>query len=271
MAAFIDSHVHLADAAFDPDRQAVIERARLAGARALVCIGESLATAFRAADIAAANPGLVSFTAGIHPHDAAAFDAAHDLPALRELAGKGAVAIGECGLDYHYDHSPRARQLDAFESQLDLARQLGRPVVVHTRQAVDDTRRLVRDAGRSGVAGVLHCFTGPRELAEDALDAGWLLSFSGVITFRSWTDDALLRLAPADRILVESDAPYLAPVPHRGRRNEPAWVSLTLGRLAGARGLPAGHLGEIVCENTVRFFGLGVQLSDRLDQRLSSP
>ena len=256
MAAFIDSHVHLADPAFDADRDAVIERARLTGARALVCIGESIDAAGRAAAIAERHPGLVAFTAGVHPHDAATFDAARDVRAIRDLAGRGAVAIGECGLDYHYDHSPRPRQLEAFEAQLDLARELGRPVVVHTREAVDDTRRLVREAGARGIAGVLHCFTGPRELAETALDAGWHLSFSGVITFRKWSDDALLRLPPADRILVESDAPYLAPVPHRGKRNEPSFVSLTLARLAEVRGARTDALGDIVCENAIRFFRL---------------
>lgn len=256
MAAFIDSHVHLADPAFAPDRDAVIARARLTGARALVCIGESIGAAEHAAAIAQAHPGFVAFTAGVHPHDAAGFAAGRDVPDIRRLAERGAVAIGECGLDYHYDHAPRDQQLEAFEAQLELARELARPVVVHTREAVDDTRRLVRAAGVRGIAGVLHCFTGPRELAETALDAGWHLSFSGVITFRKWNDDALLRLAPADRILVESDAPYLAPVPHRGKRNEPAWVSLTLARLADARGMKPDALGDIVCANAIRFFGL---------------
>lgn len=258
MATFVDSHVHLADAAFDADRSVVIERARLTGARALVCIGESVAAAERARDIASVHPGFVSFTAGIHPHDAHAFVHDRDVPAIRALVDQGAVAIGECGLDYHYEHSPRERQLEAFEAQIELARATTRPLVVHTRQAVEDTRRLVERAGTAGVTGVLHCFTGPRELAETALDAGWHLSFSGVITFRKWSDDALLRLAPADRLLVESDAPYLAPVPHRGKRNEPAWVSLTLAKLAEARGITVEGLGEIVVGNAQRFFGLTV-------------
>ena len=256
MAAFVDSHVHLADPAFDADREDVIERARLTGARALVCIGESIAQAERAAAIADRHRPWIAFTAGVHPHDAAGFNAARDVAAIRGLVNRGAVAIGECGLDYHYDHSPRDVQLAAFESQLELARELGLPVVVHTREAVEDTRRLVSEAGKRGIRGVLHCFTGPRELAETALDAGWHLSFSGVITFKRWDDHALLRLAPADRILVESDAPYLAPVPHRGKRNEPAWVSLTLATLAAARGVPAATLGDVVCENAIRFFRL---------------
>ena len=255
MATFVDSHVHLGDPAFDDDRDEVIERARLTGARALVCIGESIAAAGRARAVAERHPGFVWFTAGVHPHDAAGFDVERDSAAIRDAISAGAVAIGECGLDAHYDHSPWARQLEAFEAQITLANDLGRPLVVHTREAVDDTTRLVVDAGRRGVTGVLHCFTGPRELATAALDAGWYLSFSGVVTFKKWTDDGLLRLAPADRLLVESDAPYLAPVPHRGKRNEPAWVSLTLARVASARGLNAEALGAIVSENAARLFG----------------
>jgi TatD DNase family protein len=255
MATFVDSHVHLADEAFNDDREAVIERARQTGARALVCIGESIAAAARAQAIARDHPGLVYFTIGVHPHDAAGFEPDRDSAAIRAGVRAGAVAIGECGLDYHYDHSPRDRQMAAFECQLAIAVESKRPLVVHTREAVDDTRAMVADAGKRGVIGVLHCFTGPRELAVTALDAGWHLSFSGVITFKKWTDDALLRLPPEDRVLVESDSPYLAPVPHRGKRNEPAWVSLTLARLAEARGVPADSLGRATSENAARFFG----------------
>lgn len=256
MADFVDSHVHLADAAFDEDRDAVIERARLTGARALICIGESIAAAQRARDLAERSKGFLRFTAGVHPHDAHTFDVERDTASLRAAVAAGAVAIGECGLDYHYDHSPRDRQLDVFERQIALARELNRPLVVHSREAVEDTRRLVASAGKQGVRGVMHCFTGPRELAETALDAGWMLSFAGVITFKKWADDALLRLAPADRLLVESDAPYLAPVPHRGKRNEPAWVSFTLARLAEARGVSADLLGRSIADNALRIFAV---------------
>ncbi len=258
MPRFVDSHAHLADPAFDPDRDAVIARARAAGAQAVVCIGESIAAANRAAAIAATHPGFVACTAGVHPHDAAAFDADRDPPALRELLAAGACAVGECGLDYHYGHSPRDRQRVAFAAQLDLAAECARPVVVHTREAEDDTRAMVGEAGRAGVVGVMHCFTGSAALAEAALDAGWMISFSGIITFRRWTDEALLRMVPDDRLLVESDAPYLAPVPDRGKRNEPAWVARTLERLAGARGTDTERLGEITAQNTIRLFGLAV-------------
>jgi TatD DNase family protein len=258
MALFVDSHAHLADPAFDDDRAAVIDRARLNGARAIVCIGESLAAAARARDIAAAHPGFVYFTAGIHPHDAAGFDPVADAAAIGEECRRGAVAIGECGLDYHYDHSPRDEQRRAFGAQLGLARDLRLPVVVHTRDAEDDTRAMVQEAGAGGVRGVLHCYTGSHQLAEAALAVGWYVSFSGIVTFRKWNDDALLRLVPDGRLLVESDAPYLAPVPHRGKRNEPAWVSLTLARVADARGADAAALGAAVARNAARLFGLAI-------------
>jgi len=256
MATFVDCHVHLADEAFDQDRRAVIERARQTGARALVCIGESIAAGARAQAIARDHPGFVFHTIGVHPHDAAGFEAARDGAAIRAGLNAGAVAVGECGLDYHYDHAPRERQLEAFECQMAIATETARPLVVHTREAVDDTRAMVAEAGKRGVGGVLHCFTGPRELAITALDAGWYVSFSGVITFKKWNDDALLRVPPASRVLVESDAPYLAPVPHRGKRNEPAWVSLTLARLADARGVRSEELGLVTSDNAARFFAL---------------
>ena len=255
---FIDSHAHLADPAFDTDRGDVIERARASGARALICIGESLDAAARARGIAEMHPEFVSYTAGIHPHDAAAFDAGRDLPLLAAELRRGACAVGECGLDYHYDHSPRAAQHTALEAQLELARQTGLPLVVHTRDAEDDTRDFIASATRVRATGVLHCFTGSQQLARTALAADWYISFSGIITFKRWTDDMLLRLVPDERLLVESDSPYLAPVPHRGKRNEPAWVALTVERLAAARSTRPDQIGELVTRNAERLFGLKI-------------
>jgi TatD DNase family protein len=253
---FVDSHAHLADPAFDADRDHVIARAREAGAVAVVSIGESLAAAARSREIAARHPGFVFFTAGVHPHDAAAYDPSRDPDAIRAEVGLGAVAIGECGLDYHYDHSPRPLQRRAFADQLALARELARPVVVHTREAEDDTAAMVREAGAAGIDGVLHCFTGSHALAHAGIDAGWYISFSGIVTFKKWVDDDLLRLVPGDRLLAESDSPYLAPVPDRGKRNEPAWVTRTVERLAAARGADPVALGELVVANARALFSL---------------
>jgi TatD DNase family protein len=256
MTTFLDSHAHLADPAFDVDREDVIARARQTGAVGIVCIGESLDAAARAGMIAEEYPDFCYYTAGVHPHDADDFDASRDVPGIRAHIAAGAVAIGECGLDYHYDHSPRDRQRAAFSAQLALAAETGRPVVVHTRDAEDDTVAMVREATRAGIRGVLHCYTGSIALADIALQGGWYVSFSGIVTFRKWTDDALLQMVPDDRILVESDAPYLAPVPHRGARNEPAWVSFTVAKLAKVRGVEAATMGRQSVENARRLFAI---------------
>ncbi|HJP85819.1 MAG TPA: TatD family hydrolase [Gemmatimonadaceae bacterium] len=256
---FIDSHAHLADAAFGGDRDDVISRARDAGAAAIVCIGESLAAAKVAGEIAVDNPGFVFPTAGIHPHDAADFVDTRDIPQLRTLLEGPAVAVGECGLDYHYDNSPREAQRAAFSAQVALAKEVGKPIVVHTRDAEADTRAIIREARTAAVIGVLHCYTGSADLASFALDAGWYVSFSGIITFKKWTDDELLRLIPRDRLLVESDSPYLAPIPHRGKRNEPAWVINTVVRLARARGDDPAELGDATAKNAQRLFGLAFE------------
>jgi TatD DNase family protein len=256
MPAFIDSHSHLADPAFDPDREDVIERARSAGARAVVCIGESIDAAGRAKRIADEHPGFIWYSAGVHPHDASQFDRSRDADAIREFVSQRAVAIGECGLDSHYDHSPRELQRRAFAEQLSLGLELNRPVVVHTRDAEDDTRAMITEAGSAGVRGVLHCYTGSHALAEAALAVGWYVSFSGIVTFKKWDDDALIRLIPEDRILVESDAPYLAPVPNRGKRNEPSWVAATVARVANVRGVAVDTFGRQVTDNAARLFAL---------------
>jgi len=252
---FIDSHSHLADPAFDADREAVVERAIEAGASLVVCIGASLQDAARARDLAATYP-LLCWTAGLHPHDAARFDPATDLSALEALLDAGAVAVGECGLDFHYDHAPRTKQHECFEAQLSIAAERSLPVIVHTREAEKETAVMIDLAAREGVIGVLHCYTGSLSLARRALGYGWYVSFSGIITFKNWTDMELLRAIPDDRLLVESDAPYLAPVPRRGKRNEPAWVAHTIERLATVRNVSPETLAERTAENAVRLFAV---------------
>ena len=228
----VDAHCHLGDAAFDPDRDAVLARARAAGVGHVVVIGTTIADSERAAALAARRPGL-SATAGVHPHEAKDWspEAAERLKAL--LALPAVVALGETGLDYHYDHSPRPAQRRAFDAQLALAAEAGKPVVVHAREADDDMAAALRDA-RATV--VLHSFSSGPTLFEAGLAAGAYFSFSGMITFKSWTATEHLTACPPDRLLVETDAPYLAPVPHRGKRNEPAFVREVVLALARARG-----------------------------------
>ncbi|MES3034129.1 MAG: TatD family hydrolase [Gemmatimonadota bacterium] len=249
----IDSHAHLAGAKFDADREAVLERAWAAGLSHVVVIGELTAAA---RDLARSDPARLSFTAGVHPHEAHTFDAARDMPRLRQLLADGAVAIGECGLDYYYDHSPRDQQLEAFQQQLDLAAESGLPVVVHTRQAEDDTTRMLQAAAGRGVSGVLHCFTGSPELARDAIAAGWCISISGIATFRTWERDDVVAMIPDAQLMVETDSPYLAPVPHRGRRNESAFLPATVAHLAAVRGTTTDELAALTARNAIRFFRL---------------
>jgi TatD DNase family protein len=201
------------------------------------------------------SAGFVSWTTGAHPHEASAFGTSRDIPLIRDALARGAVAIGECGLDYHYDNSPREVQRAVFEAQIALAAETGKPLVVHTRDAEDDTRAMIESAGR-GVRGVLHCYTGSLALAEAALALGWYISFSGIVTFKAWKNDDVVRAVPDDRILAESDSPYLAPVPNRGKTNEPAWVSHTVGRLAVVRGITASEMGIASIRNGREFFGI---------------
>ncbi len=254
MPALVDAHCHLGDAAFDGDRPAVLARAAAAGVGHVVVIGESLAGSERAAALARAHPGL-SATAGVHPHEAASWDAT--APArLHELLGAPElVAVGETGLDYHYDHAPRAAQRSTFEAQLALARDAGKPVVIHARDADEDMAALLREWGGRVPALVLHSFAGSRAIFTAGMDVGAYFSFSGMITFRNWNPDVGTATVPSDRLLVETDAPYLAPVPHRGHRNEPAFVPEIVTVLARQRGTSPDELARQTADNALRVFG----------------
>ena len=250
----IDSHAHLTDERLLPDVEGVLERARAAGVEAVVTIGTHREDWARVAGLAERFPD-VHAVAGVHPHTAEdATDGA--LAELRELAlGRRIVGLGETGLDYFYDNAPRGAQRAAFLAHLELARETGLPVVVHTRSADEDTADILADA--RGVTGVLHCFSGGRALLERALEAGWYVSFAGMITFKKYEDADLVRAVPADRILVETDAPYLAPVPLRGRTNEPAFVVHTARRAAEIRGEDPAVFAAATAGNTRAFYRLG--------------
>jgi TatD DNase family protein len=249
----VDTHCHLADAAFDTDRAEVLRRARAAGVGHVIVIGDSLETTQRA--ITLAHEFDLSATAGVHPHVASTWnpDAAARIEAA--LADPAVVAVGETGLDYHYDHSPREDQRRAFDAQLALAARLGKAVVVHAREADDDISRALAAYGSSLPAVVLHSFSSGSRVFEAALGIGAYVSFSGMVTFRGWRRSACVAECPGDRILVETDAPYLAPVPHRGRRNEPAFVADVAARVADLRAEPRDVFAARSTENAGRCFG----------------
>lgn len=256
----VDAHCHLGDRAFDEDRAAALERARAAGVGHVVVIGDSLESSARAAALAASRPGL-SASAGVHPHVASTWGAEVEGGIRALLARPEVVAAGETGLDYHYDHSPRAAQRAAFEAQLSLAAEVGRPVVVHARDADADVAALVREWGSRVPALVLHSFSSGAAVFDAGMAVGAYFSFSGMITFRSWTMTDRLTAVPADRLLVETDSPYLAPVPHRGSRNEPAFVREVAAALAHARGETLERMTTLTTANAGRAFGARVAMT----------
>jgi TatD DNase family protein len=250
----VDAHCHLGDRAFDPDRDAVLERARAAGVGHVVVIGESLAGSERAVALARATLGL-SATAGVHPHEAKSWSA-ESAARVRELSlAPEIVAVGETGLDYHYEHSPREAQRRAFDAQLELACELGKPVVVHAREADADVAAALRALGPRPPVVVLHSFSSGPEVWDAGMAMGAYFSFSGMITFKNWNQTGRLADCPSDRLLVETDAPYLAPVPHRGGRNEPAFVRDVAARAATLRSETTEALVEQTTANARRCFG----------------
>jgi TatD DNase family protein len=251
-----DSHLHLSDDAFADDREDVISRARQAGVVGMVTVASNLEDAARALRIATDNDGVWS-TAGLHPHEARDWSRDH-LPRLRRFTdSRLVVAIGETGLDYFYDNSPRVEQRRAFEAQLELAAELGLPVVVHSRAADEETTEFIR-AFDGEVTGVLHCFSGGAELLEAGLEAGWYVSFSGMVTFKKYGDVASVRRVPANRLLIETDSPYLAPVPRRGRRNEPGLVGHTCATIAAMREEVPEAVASATLGNACRFYGVEI-------------
>jgi TatD DNase family protein len=251
----IDSHCHLDFPDFVAELDAVVERALAAGVERMITIGTRVEKAGRAAEIAERYES-VYFTVGTHPHEAAA-ETASDFAAMRRFAAHPkCVGIGEAGLDYHYNYAPPDVAKRVFRGQIGLARELGLPLVIHTRDAEEDTAAILKEEmGRGPFSAILHCFTSSRSLAETGLDLGLSISFSGVVTFKNSGElRAIARDVPLDRILVETDAPYLAPVPHRGKRNEPAFVAATARAVAEAKGVPVEAIAEATRANTHRVF-----------------
>ena len=249
----IDSHAHLDSPKFDGDREAVVERAREAGLVAILNVGGDLASS-RAAVALAERYGFIYAAVGVHPHDARTVTPAV-LDDLRTLSRHPkVVAIGEIGLDYYRDLSPRPVQRQAFADQLALAAELGLPVIVHSREALDDVLAALQ--GWEGT-GVLHSYSGGPERLEEVLELGFSIGISGPVTFpKAERLRAVAEAVPLERLLVETDCPYLTPVPHRGRRNEPAYVRYVAQAVARARGMEAEPLARATADNARRLFGI---------------
>jgi TatD DNase family protein len=252
----IDSHCHLDSEYYGADRDDVLSRARAAGVTAFVSIGvgRGLVAAKEAIALASAEPDVYA-TVGVHPHDVAAMTEV-DWQELAAMARRPrVVGVGETGLDYHYDHSPRPIQLEAYRRFIGLARDADLPVISHVREAHADAAATLQEAAAG--PGIIHCFSGGVAEARVYLDLGQLLSFSGILTFKNAGElREAAAFAPLDRILVETDAPYLAPVPHRGRRNEPSYLRETVVALAAVRGLPVEEVDAATSANARRIFRL---------------
>jgi len=249
---FFDTHCHLTDAKFAGEVPDVLRRAAAAGTTRLVTIASDPDDAVAAFELTS-NAGVWS-TAGVHPHVAAQARPA-DYARIRELLHEpNVVAVGETGLDYFYDNSPRAVQRECFDRQLEIAAEFARPIVVHSRDAHTDMIAAIRAA--DGVVGVLHCFSGDAALLDAALAADWYISLAGPVSFKKYEGADLVRAIPADRLLVETDSPYLAPVPHRGKRNEPAFVREVAAAVANLRGVTHDEIARLTTENALRFYRL---------------
>jgi len=250
----IDTHSHLNDPKFESDLDEVVSRARDAGVDRIVVCGYDLPSSRAAVDIAARFDGVFA-TVGIHPHDAKSFSR-EALGEIEELSrAPKVIAIGETGLDFHYDFSPRPAQIEAFEAHIELAERVGLPVVIHSRESNDQALEVIESSAANIAGCVFHCFSGDEEFARRVLDAGFYIGIDGPITFRA--SEGLRRvveITPTDRLLIETDCPYLAPVPHRGKRNEPGYLIHIAEEVARIKGLAVEDIGRITAENARRLF-----------------
>ncbi len=257
VVSLVDTHCHLDPQYFPEGPEAPLERARAAGVSGFIVVGvgRDLAPARAAVALARKLPLRVGAAVGVHPHDAKSLDDAAFIELEQLAIDPAVVAVGEMGLDYHYDHSPRDVQREAFARQIALAREVKKPIVIHTRNAAADTLELLESERARDVGGVIHCFSEDRAFAERAIDLGFYISFSGIVTFKAAESvHAVAAWAPLDRILVETDSPYLAPVPMRGKPCEPAYIVHTTTRIAELRKQPFEKVAEATTENAERRF-----------------
>jgi len=256
---FIDSHAHIDSLDFDTDRDAMLERAHQARVERVLAIGSGTGSeSVRAVVGLAEQNSFLDLAIGLHPHEAGIGNETF-FDSMKEIANHPkVVAWGEIGLDFHYDHSPREVQKSVFIRQLALAKESDLPVIIHTREAEAETLEILTKHGSGGRGGILHCFTGSLRMAEECIEMGFMVSFSGMLTFpKAEGIRDVAKEIPLEALLIETDSPYLAPVPYRGKRNEPAYVVETARALAELRGLGIGEIAAITAENYRRFFRIG--------------
>ncbi len=255
-SVLVDSHCHLDMDQFDKDRSEVINRAKEADIKYIINVGADRSGIVKGLELSEKHPDIYS-AVGIHPHDAKTLDASL-LKELKEWAKRPkVVAIGEIGLDYHYLHSPKGIQIEAFRQQVGLARGLGLPIIVHSREAKNDTMRVLREEV-ADTPGLLHCFSGDMEMAKKAMELGFYISFAGPVTFKNAAElREVVKFVPDEFLIIETDAPYLSPVPFRGRRNEPSFLKYTAQAVADIRGLNVNDLARITSLNAMRLFRIG--------------
>lgn len=253
---YFDTHAHLDDPAFRQDRAQVIARAREAGLELIVNVGYNLASARRTVQLTK-EYDFIYGTVGMHPHDAKDLDGA-GLQELKRLAAEARiVAIGEIGLDYHYDHSPRDVQRRVFRRMIDLAREVKLPIVIHDREAHEDIFNILREENAGEVGGIMHCYSGSWPLAQEAIEMGFYISIAGPVTFYNAQKAVeVVRRIPLEYLLIETDSPYLAPVPFRGKRNEPAYVVKVAEMIARIKEMPVEEVARITTENGKRAFNI---------------
>lgn len=254
---FVDTHAHLDFESFDDDRDAVIQRAIENKLSAIITIGTSLETSRQAIRFAE-NYASIYAAVGVHPSDCAEADE-KDYQEIEKLAAnKKVIAIGEIGLDYYRMYTDKETQKNAFKKQIQIARKVKLPVIVHTRESQNDAIQMLVDEGANDVSGVLHSFSGTSDILEKALSTNFYISYTGGVTFKNSTTDDLVANTPVERLLLETDSPFITPVPFRGKRNEPSYVIHTAKRIAEIKGISVEKLAEITTENARHLFGLSI-------------
>jgi TatD DNase family protein len=254
----IDTHAHLNDRRFERDRKEVIRQCIDDGVVCVINAGSNISSSIKSIGLAG-EYSFIYATVGIHPHDAKTADE-NSVELLRSLAKKDkVVAVGEIGLDYHYDFSPRDRQKKVFRDQLNLARELKMPVVIHDRESHGDILKILKEEKASEIGGVMHCFSGSKEVARECMDMDFYISIAGPVTFENaWRAKEVAEYIPLDRILIETDCPYLTPVPHRGKRNYPGYVKYVAEEICRIKGIEFDQLMEAVAANTKKIFNISL-------------